>query len=114
MSMFRKRRSNAAVPGLWYGSYHAAWSHAFPDRFGAGGFCAGDVWSTATPEWDRAWFEGVGMSMPEKVRAAGEPVPVKYARLIPVDETARRSARQYRDAYPGNFAPEDEWPSTML
>ena len=104
-----------ATPGRWYGSYHAAWSAAHPHACGAGSFYLHDVWGTSTPEFDKEWFEAAGMAMPTRVRVTdslvvqGDP-GFQFAKLTPVDETARRSARRYRSIYPDNFTPESEWP----
>lgn len=56
-----------------------------------------------------------GMDLYERYLAAGgaragQPGSA-YSQLIPIDETAQRNARLYRDVWPDNFVPESQWPS---
>lgn len=82
IEMFTGDRSPAgppAKPGSWYGSYNADWHSDHPGMWvkgdaQPGGFCAGDVWAGSTLDWDRAWFEAEGMSMPRKYVHRLDPV----------------------------------------
>lgn len=72
--MFKTR----ARPGLWFGSYHTAWSEAHPGAFmrgemQSGGFHKGNVWVTHTPDFDKEWFVANGMKMPLRVRVTFRP-----------------------------------------
>lgn len=64
-----------ARPGLWFRRYHDDWDAAHPGAWAngtgaCGGFCAGNVWVTGTPDWDREWFRAAGMKMPWRTRVA--------------------------------------------
>lgn len=67
MNLFRA----AARPGPWFGDYHGDWTRAHPGAWAhgtgaCGSFCAGNVWVTGTPEFDREWFKNNGMKMPRR------------------------------------------------
>jgi hypothetical protein len=75
----RRPTGPPAMPGPWFGSYHADWDRDHPGMWmkgdaQSGGFYAGDVWAGSTLDWDRVWFAAHGMSMPRKYAYRLDPI----------------------------------------
>lgn len=82
----RKATPPPATPGRWFASYHEDWHRDHPGMWEkgeaqAGAFHAGDVWAGSTLDWDRAWFEARGMSMPRKYVYRLDPVKPSQLRI---------------------------------
>lgn len=55
-----------AIPGTWDRMYLRAWTKAFPQSLEKPGHYQGNQWVSATPAWDKWWFELHGVKPPRK------------------------------------------------
>jgi hypothetical protein len=62
-----------ATPGDWYTFYRQSWEIAFPtDDLKKPGEFLDDRWHSATPAWDKWWFESYGVKPPKYREFPGE------------------------------------------